>query len=173
MLISRTLQGFLVGAILPVIPWYLYKRTGRPIWRQINIPLVLHGVRRALFPTTAETVSTDPSWQFTEHRPAPDANECPRAGLPRLVPESVLRAPIPTALVRQGEQAANKLFNYLAGADPTRMHTPLKYNYTLSAALDAGTSVQAIVVYLFALENLVPYWWANSPIDSEHCIPGS
>lgn len=44
-LTDALVQGFLIGAILPVIPWYLYRRTGRPIWRQINVPLVLHGVR--------------------------------------------------------------------------------------------------------------------------------
>ncbi|GAA6026094.1 hypothetical protein JCM8202_002520 [Rhodotorula sphaerocarpa] len=118
--------GFLVGAILPVIPWYLYKRTGRPIWRQINIPLVLHG-------------SIGP-------------------------PQTPMNVLVPGFLV-------SFLSQFYALRYRPRWFD--KYNYTLSAALDAGTSVQAIVVYLFALENLVPYWWANSPIDSEHCIPGS
>lgn len=48
----------------------------------------------------------------------------------------------------------------------------LQYNYTLSAALDAGTSVQAIVVYMLGLDSFVS-WWGNSAIDSEHCLPGS
>ena len=47
-----------------------------------------------------------------------------------------------------------------------------QYNYTLSAALDAGTSVQAIIVYMLSLDNFVT-WWGNSAIDSEHCTPGS
>ncbi|EGG08410.1 uncharacterized protein MELLADRAFT_124190 [Melampsora larici-populina 98AG31] len=45
------------------------------------------------------------------------------------------------------------------------------YNYILSGALDAGTSVNALVVYLLGLHARESWW--NSPIDSEHCKPGS
>ncbi|KAG0151823.1 hypothetical protein CROQUDRAFT_56718 [Cronartium quercuum f. sp. fusiforme G11] len=45
------------------------------------------------------------------------------------------------------------------------------YNYILSGALDAGTSINALIVYLFSLKGFE--WWGNSPIDSEHCKPGS
>ena len=45
--------------------------------------------------------------------------------------------------------------------------------YVLSAAFDSATSINALVVFLFGLASLAgPSWW-NSPIDSEHCKPGS
>lgn len=47
-----------------------------------------------------------------------------------------------------------------------------KYGYVLSAALDAGTSINALVIYLFGLSHFVE-WWGNSAIDSEHCKSGS
>ncbi len=45
-----------------------------------------------------------------------------------------------------------------------------------SSALDAGTSITAIMIYL--LFGVIrtwdgPNWWGNSSIDTEHCIPGS
>ncbi|KAG0658686.1 hypothetical protein C6P46_005682 [Rhodotorula mucilaginosa] len=117
--------GFLIGAILPVIPWYLYRRTGRPIWRQVNVPLVLHG-------------SIGP-------------------------PQTPMNVLVPGFIV-------SFLSQFYALRYRPRWFD--KYNYTLSAALDAGTSVQAIIVYMLSLDNFVT-WWGNSAIDSEHCIPGS
>lgn len=35
--------GFAVGAVLPVLPWYMYRRTGKPFWKAISVPLILHG----------------------------------------------------------------------------------------------------------------------------------
>jgi hypothetical protein len=40
------------------------------------------------------------------------------------------------------------------------------------AALDAGTSVNAIVLYVFGLSSFAT-WWGNSAIDTEHCRAGS
>ncbi|KAH8928939.1 OPT superfamily oligopeptide transporter [Atractiella rhizophila] len=47
-----------------------------------------------------------------------------------------------------------------------------KYNYVLSAALDAGTSVNALVIYIFGIGEFWT-WWGNSDVDSEHCLPSS
>jgi len=46
-----------------------------------------------------------------------------------------------------------------------------KYNYILSSALDAGTSINALIVYALSLKGFD--WWWNPSIDSEHCKPGS
>jgi len=51
-----------------------------------------------------------------------------------------------------------------------------KYNYVLSAALDSGTALCGM--FLFAAVTgfpgkSFPNWWGNSPIDIEHCTPGS
>lgn len=46
----------------------------------------------------------------------------------------------------------------------------------VSSALDAGTSITALVIYLlfgvlFRWDG--PRWWGNPSTDSEHCKPGS
>lgn len=35
--------GFLIGFLLPVVPWLLNKRFPRKWWQQINFPVLLHG----------------------------------------------------------------------------------------------------------------------------------
>ncbi|GAA5832438.1 hypothetical protein JCM11251_006454 [Rhodosporidiobolus azoricus] len=47
-----------------------------------------------------------------------------------------------------------------------------KYCYVLSSALDAGTSINALVIYVLGLSSFFT-WWGNSDIDAEHCRPGS
>ncbi|WCJ35659.1 oligopeptide transporter [Euphorbia peplus] len=46
-----------------------------------------------------------------------------------------------------------------------------RYNYVLSAALDAGVAFMAVVIYLsLGLENVNMHWWGSDPdIDPEHC----
>ncbi|ORX39348.1 OPT oligopeptide transporter protein-domain-containing protein [Kockovaella imperatae] len=51
-----------------------------------------------------------------------------------------------------------------------------KYAYVVSSALDAGTSITALSIYvlfgvLFRWDG--PRWWGNPATDSEHCTPGS
>lgn len=39
-----THRGFLAGAVLPVIPWALYKRFPKHAWlKLVNFPVLLHG----------------------------------------------------------------------------------------------------------------------------------
>nr|ODN90504.1 OPT family small oligopeptide transporter [Cryptococcus depauperatus CBS 7841] len=55
--------------------------------------------------------------------------------------------------------------------------THAQYIYVISSALDAGTSITALTIYvLFGgfLWNWQGWeWWGNSMTDSEHCVPGS
>lgn len=48
-----------------------------------------------------------------------------------------------------------------------------KYNYVLSAALDAGTSINALVVFVLSVTVLkvlpMPNWWLRPDHDSEYC----
>lgn len=48
-----------------------------------------------------------------------------------------------------------------------------KYNYVLSAALDAGTSINALVVFVMSVTLLkiapMPHYWGNPATDSEYC----
>ncbi|XP_059460568.1 oligopeptide transporter 4-like [Corylus avellana] len=46
-----------------------------------------------------------------------------------------------------------------------------RYNYILSAALDAGVAFMAVLIYFsFGMENRNLHWWGSNPnIDIEHC----
>ncbi|WVQ74390.1 OPT family small oligopeptide transporter [Cryptococcus sp. DSM 104548] len=52
-----------------------------------------------------------------------------------------------------------------------------QYIYVISSALDAGTSITALAIYVLfggVLWNWQGWeWWGNSGVDSEHCVPGS
>ncbi|GAA5902069.1 hypothetical protein JCM8208_002466, partial [Rhodotorula glutinis] len=117
--------GFLVGAVLPVVPWLVYKRTGNKFWRQISVPLVLHG-------------SIGP-------------------------PQTPMNVLIPGFIV-------SWLSQYWALRYRPRWFE--KYCYVLSSALDAGTSINALTIYVLGLGSFWT-WWGNSSVDAEHCAPGS
>ncbi|ODN97275.1 OPT family small oligopeptide transporter [Cryptococcus wingfieldii CBS 7118] len=52
-----------------------------------------------------------------------------------------------------------------------------QYIYVISSALDAGTSITALAIYILfggVLWNWQGWeWWGNSGVDSEHCVPAS
>jgi hypothetical protein len=79
----------------------------------------------------------------------------------------------PTNIILTGLAAAVFANSYVAKRLP-KLHG--QFVYVVSSALDAGTSITALVIYiLFGV--LIPWngpeWWGNSGIDSEHCKPGS
>ncbi|GAA5961932.1 hypothetical protein JCM21900_001152 [Sporobolomyces salmonicolor] len=117
--------GFLVGALLPLVPWLIWKKTGRRFWKQVSIPLILHG-------------SIAP-------------------------PQTPMNILIPGFMV-------SFLSQFYALRYRPRWFE--KYNYVLSSALDAGTSINALVIYVFGINTFME-WWGNSRIDAEHCAPGS
>ncbi|GAA5979168.1 hypothetical protein JCM5350_007089 [Sporobolomyces pararoseus] len=117
--------GFLFGALLPIAPWMLYRRSKNRFWKQISVPLLLHG-------------SIGP-------------------------PQTPMNVLLPGFIV-------SFLSQFYALRYKPRWFE--KYNYVLSSALDAGTSINALVIYMFGLGSFFT-WWGNSSIDTEHCIPGS
>ncbi|BGP41555.1 hypothetical protein JCM10449v2_005546 [Rhodotorula kratochvilovae] len=117
--------GFLVGAILPLVPWIIYKRTSNKFWKQISVPLVLHG-------------SIGP-------------------------PQTPMNVLIPGFIV-------SWLSQYWALRYRPRWFE--KYCYVLSSALDAGTSINALTIYVLGIGSFWA-WWGNSQVDAEHCVPGS
>ncbi|BGP17800.1 hypothetical protein JCM10213_001699 [Rhodosporidiobolus nylandii] len=117
--------GFGAGALLPLIPWLFYKRTGRRFWKSISVPLVLHG---AIAP-----------------------------------PQTPMNVLIPGFIV-------SFLSQFYALRYRPRWFE--KYCYVLSSALDAGTSINALVIYIAGLSSFA-IWWGNSAVDAEHCYPGS
>lgn len=136
--------GFLLGAVLPFIPWFLHKRaqriqarmldqpsTGKRFpWRHIALPILIHG-----------------------------------AGTPPQVPTNIITTGFFVAWLSQRW---------------ARQHHPEwfeRYNYVLSAALDAGASINALACFLLSISLLkifaVPHWFLNPARDSEHCAPAS
>ncbi|KAI5475497.1 hypothetical protein MNV49_001311 [Pseudohyphozyma bogoriensis] len=66
------------------------------------------------------------------------------------------------------------IVSFLSQFYALRYHTKWfeKYCYVLSSALDAGTSINALTIYIFGLSSFSE-WWGNSAVDTEHCVPGS
>jgi OPT oligopeptide transporter protein len=52
-----------------------------------------------------------------------------------------------------------------------------RFNYVLSAALDAGSSINALTCFLLTVSVLkvvpMPHWAGNPVKDSEHCTAGT
>ncbi|KAL7420969.1 hypothetical protein Q5752_003853 [Cryptotrichosporon argae] len=80
----------------------------------------------------------------------------------------------PSNIILTGVATAVFVHAWFAKRFP-RIHE--QYIFVVSSALDAGTSVTALAIYvlfggvIFTWNG--PNWWGNSRIDSEHCIPGS
>ncbi|SCZ87829.1 BZ3500_MvSof-1268-A1-R1_Chr2-3g05297 [Microbotryum saponariae] len=143
--------GFLVGALLPIIPWILYKRTNNRFWKRISIPLILHG---SIAPPQMPTNVILPG-KLT------DLTGGERDGR-----------------VADGVYSVRKRAGFLVSfasqfyALRYRPRWFEKYVYVLSSALDAGTSINALMIYVFGWSTFFE-WWGNSRVDTEHCIPGS
>lgn len=121
-------MGFAIGAVLPVIPWLLYKKYGKKWLPQIAFPIILHA-----------------------------------AALPPAVPTNIIMTGF--------------FFSWLSQKHLREKHPVWfeKFNYVLSAALDAGSSINALAIFFMTITVLkyapVPHWAANPLRDAEHCKP--
>nr|XP_018259221.1 OPT family small oligopeptide transporter [Kwoniella dejecticola CBS 10117]OBR81379.1 OPT family small oligopeptide transporter [Kwoniella dejecticola CBS 10117] len=80
----------------------------------------------------------------------------------------------PTNIILTSALVAILSNSYLAKKYPK---THSRYIYVISSALDAGTSMTAMSIYVL-FGGVIwtwngPRWWGNSQGDSEHCIPGT
>ncbi|KAG0145764.1 hypothetical protein CROQUDRAFT_45326 [Cronartium quercuum f. sp. fusiforme G11] len=116
--------GFPIGVLLPFIPWFLAKRYPKVPWKNLSIPLLLHG--------------------------------------------SIIPPQIPTNIITCGLLAAF-LSQYWALRYRSKWFE--KYNYVLSSALDAGSSINALTIYVLGLQGAQSWW--NPLHDAEHCKVGS
>lgn len=118
--------GFAVGAVLPLIPWWLHRRTRISALTKVAWPIIFHG-----------------------------------AGAPPGVPTNVIMSGF--------------FLSWLSQKHMREKHAKWfeMYNYVLSAALDAGASVNALVIFLLTISVLkwapVPHWAGNPLQDAEHC----
>ncbi|CAL1696779.1 unnamed protein product [Somion occarium] len=117
------LYAFLVGAVAPIVPWYINRRYPGGWFRYVNIPVMLNGT----------------AW----------------------IPPATAVNYVPWTIV-------GFIFQYVV----RRRHFGWwsKYNYVLSAALDAGTAIGTILVF-FCLQfpqngnigrNSIQSWWGNT-----------
>lgn len=126
--------GFILGALLPIIPWLLHKRLQRRSLKKIHesvysrtvVPIFLHG-----------------------------------AIAPPATPTNIMLGGFVCAFVSQ---------KWMLERYP---HWFKKYNYVLSAALDAGSSVNALVVFFLSISLFrwigTPHLFASNDTDVEHC----
>ncbi|KAL1405078.1 hypothetical protein Q8F55_008701 [Vanrija albida] len=79
----------------------------------------------------------------------------------------------PTNIILMGAAAAVFANSYVAKRHPN-LHS--KFIFVISSALDAGTSITALTIYLlFSVMTTWtgPRWWGNPATDAEHCVAGS
>ncbi|KAK0553947.1 hypothetical protein OC845_000936 [Tilletia horrida] len=144
--------GFLLGAVAPVGPWllhrYFMRRRSRTGLHPPGTTSLSHRLGNAIANFPYDRVA----WPIIFHG----------AGAP---PQ------LPTNIIASGFIAA-----YLSQSWARRKHPGwfAKYNYVLSAALDAGASINALIVFLLSVTILKA---SNISIgagkDSEHCKPGT
>ncbi|EPQ31156.1 uncharacterized protein PFL1_01344 [Pseudozyma flocculosa PF-1] len=121
--------GFLIGALLPLIPYLLHKRYGGKMWNKVAWPIILHG---ACAPPT-----------------------------------------IPTNVIMTGFALSWLSQKHLRTRHPKWFE---RFNYVVSAALDAGASVNALAIFLLSVTIMrwsgpIPNWAGNPSSDSEYCKP--
>lgn len=145
--------GFAIGAVLPLIPWLLHKRFGRKCWipcKKVAVPILLHAA--AAPPHIPTNVSRN--LRFF-------AVSCPRARYLHLRVSQIITCGFLVAYLSQ---------KYARERHPRWFE---RFNNVLSAALDAGASMNALVGFLLAISVIkvfpMPHWAGNPVRDSEHC----
>lgn len=126
--------GFLLGILLPFLPWYLHRRQQRrtlkkskdTVFSRAVVPIFLHG-----------------------------------AIAPPATPTNIMLGGFVCAFLSQ---------KWMRGRYPQWFK---KYNYVLSAALDAGASVNALTVFFLSITLFrwygTPHLFQSNDTDVEHC----
>ncbi|KAE8231706.1 hypothetical protein CF326_g3273 [Tilletia indica] len=145
--------GFLLGALAPVGPWLLHRYfSKRRLHRRVRPS---SGVVSRISDFITDFPYDRIAWPIIFHG----------AGAPPNIPTNIITSGFITA--------------YMSQSWARRKHPAwfAKYNYILSAALDAGASINALIVFLLSITLLkytpIPHWAGNPVLDSEHCKPGS
>ncbi|KAH7567617.1 hypothetical protein JRO89_XS07G0105100 [Xanthoceras sorbifolium] len=102
------------------------------------------------------------------HKAFPNQSSIPLINLPVLLGATASMPPA-TALNYNSWILVGTIFNFFVYR--YRKKWWQRYNYILSAALDAGTAFMAVLVYVsLGMENVNLHWWGSNPdIDPEHC----
>ncbi|XP_030518604.1 oligopeptide transporter 4-like [Rhodamnia argentea] len=102
------------------------------------------------------------------HRSFPKQSWIPLINLPVLLGATAAMPPA-TALNYNSWILVGTIFNFFVFRYRKRWWQ--RYNYILSAALDAGVAFMAVFIYFaFGIEERNLHWWGSNPdIDPEHC----
>ncbi|EEF35019.1 oligopeptide transporter 4 [Ricinus communis] len=105
-------------------------------------------------------------WLF--HKKFPNQTWIPLINLPVLFGATAIMPPA-TAVNFNSWILVGTIFNFFIFR--YRKNWWQRYNYVLSAALDAGVAFMAVLIYFtLGLENVNMHWWGSDPnIDPEHC----
>ncbi|XP_050207944.1 oligopeptide transporter 4-like [Mercurialis annua] len=105
-------------------------------------------------------------WLF--HKKFPKQTWIPLINLPVLLGATAMMPPA-TAVNYNSWIVVGTIFNFFIFR--YRKNWWQRYNYVLSAALDAGVAFMAVLIYLtLGLGNVNLHWWGADPdIDPEHC----
>lgn len=162
--------GFPIGAVLPFIPWYIYKK--RPEWgRRLHLDQLSFPCGFVEWPTACCRRTHAPSSLLRS-----DPSCCHRA----TSSTNKVRHSAPTLTDSKAQALCSTIITGFLSAFASqywarRYHQGWfdKYNYVLSSALDSGTSMNALFIYAFGLSSWAANNWWNSAEDTEHCTPGS
>lgn len=102
------------------------------------------------------------------HKKFPNQSWIPLINLPVLLGATAYMPPA-TALNYNAWILVGTIFNFFVFR--YRKKWWQRYNYILSAALDAGTAFMTVLLYVsLGLEGVNLHWWGSNPdIDPEHC----
>lgn len=102
------------------------------------------------------------------HKSYPKQSWIPLINLPVLLGATAAMPPA-TALNYSSWIIVGTIFNFFVFRYRKRWWQ--RYNYILSAALDAGVAFMAVVIYFaFGIEDRNLHWWGSNPnVDPEHC----
>lgn len=102
------------------------------------------------------------------HKKFPNQSWIPLINLPVLLGATAYMPPA-TALNYNAWILVGTIFNFFVFR--YRKKWWQRYNYILSAALDAGTAFMTVLLYVsLGLEGVNLHWWGSNPdVDPEHC----
>ncbi|KAE8651403.1 hypothetical protein Csa_002685 [Cucumis sativus] len=112
-----------------------------------------------------------PSLVYLLHRIFPNQSWIPLINLPVLFGATASMPPA-TPINYNSWILVGTVFNYFLFR--YRKKWWQRYNYILSAALDAGVAFMALLIHFaFGVRDVHMNWWGSNPIDTDHCLLAS
>ncbi|XP_022975803.1 oligopeptide transporter 4-like [Cucurbita maxima] len=108
---------------------------------------------------------------YVLHRFFPNQTWIPLINLPVLFGATAYMPPA-TPVNYNSWLLVGTIFNYFVFRYRKRWWQ--RYNYILSAALDAGVAFMAVLIHFtLGVRNVHMNWWGSNPVDTDHCLLAS